>query len=148
MNTPVSFELAKLLKDKGFTIPVRNYYLESDKDKIINEGFDDEYWGDNRIKNWNSDIIGIKPFQGFVSAPTIAEVVMWLYEKHGIWIGVDCDCYGILWYANLSVASEKNWDNIDLRHEIISASKKFPNEHNSPTEAYSKAIEYTLNNLI
>ena len=82
------------------------------------------------------------------SYPTIAEVVMWIYEKYGIWISVDCDCYGILWYANLSVASEKNWDNIDLRHEIISASKKFPNEHNSPTEAYEAAILYTLNNLI
>ena len=24
-----------------------------------------------------------------VNAPTIAEVVMWLYEKHGIWISVE-----------------------------------------------------------
>ena len=133
MNTPVSFELAKLLKEKGF----------------------DEYCklcveeGDERPLPFNAgNILHKNSLHPYYSTPTIAEVVMWLYEKHGIWIGVDCDCYGILWYANLSVASEKNWDNIHLRHEIISASKKFPNEHNSPTEAYEAAILYTLNNLI
>lgn len=142
MNTPVNFELAKLLKEKGFNLKIINFYnyeklsLISDKNRQI-----DGLVNYNPI-NWN----GIKDH--YTSAPTIAEVVMWLYEKHGIWISVVCDCYGILWYANLSVASEKNWDNIDLRHEIISASKKFPNEHNSPAEAYEAAIRYVLSNLI
>lgn len=27
MNNPVSFKLAKQLKENGFNIPVRNYYL-------------------------------------------------------------------------------------------------------------------------
>lgn len=119
----VSFEIAKLLKEKKCDL--NHEYMAFTY--VVTEKY---------------------PEGELFLIPTIADVVMWLYEKHGIWIGVDCDCYGILWYANLSVASEKNWDNIDLRHEIISASKKFPNEHNSPTEAYESAIEYTLNNLI
>lgn len=132
MNTPVTFEIAKLLKDKGFNEISQKWYS-------VEGGL---YYQDEFDNN-----------RGFIpvcecEAPTIAEVVMWLYEKHGIWINVECDCYAILWYSKLSVASENNWNNIDLRHEIISADKKFPNEHNSPTEAYEAAIEYTLNNLI
>ena len=86
MNTPILFELAKLLKEKGFDVPVRTYRLEGKYPDFVHEGFEDDYWGDNKVVNWNKDVIGIKPFKGFVSAPTIAEVVMWLYEKHGVWI--------------------------------------------------------------
>ena len=88
MNTPILFELAKLLKEKGFDVPVRTYRLEGKYPDFVHEGFEDDYWGDNKVVNWNKDVIGIKPFKGFVSAPTIAEVVMWLYEKHGVWITV------------------------------------------------------------
>lgn len=156
MNKEVNFELAKLLKEKGYDIPTKKYYeyaLKSRKNK--EDGYSGSFGWKKGELNLQSDYFQNNSKSDFTSemwymcsAPTITEVVMWLYEKHGIWIIVDCDCYGILWYANLSVASEKNWDNIDLRHEIISASKKFPNEHNSPTEAYEAAIEYTLNNLI
>lgn len=123
MNTNVNFETAKLLKEKGF-------------DKKT-----------NLIYNTEGELSNIH-FWVFCSAPTIAEVVMWLYEKHGIWVIVDCDCYGELWYARLSVASKENWDDLDKRHEIISAVRKFPNEHKLPTEAYEAAITYTLNKLI
>ena len=139
MNTPVSFKISKLLNGKGFDLKTTAYYSGLN---IYLDGVRFDY-NDKTIESPTHKGNG-----GLYSSPTIAEVIMWLYEKYGIWIGVDCDCYGILWYANLSVASEKNWDNIDLRHEIISASKKFPNEHNSPTEAYEAALLYTLKNLI
>lgn len=69
------------------------------------------------------------------SYPTITEVVMWLYEKHGIWIGVqpnepyvdDDWCFTI--FKDL-----KNNNSLE--------------GYNSPTEAYEVAIEYTLKNLI
>ena len=48
MNKEVNFEIAKLLKEKGFRL----------------------------LPDFKS------------SYPTIAEVVMWLYEKHGVWISV------------------------------------------------------------
>jgi hypothetical protein len=103
MNTPVSFEIAKLLKEKGF------------------DGIEIDY-GLNQILN-------LKP------APTIAEVVMWLYEKHGIWISpqpnepyIDNDwCFTV--FKDL-----KNNGSLE--------------GYNSPTEAYEAAINYVLLNLM
>ena len=46
MTTPVKFELAKLLKEKGFDVPVRTYRLEGKYSDFIHEGFEDDYWGD------------------------------------------------------------------------------------------------------
>ena len=110
MNTPINFETAKLLKEKGF--------------RILSD-FESSY-------------------------PTIAEVVMWLYEKHGVWI------------------STKGDDNKTFKYELhvwnwYEPEKTFRQGHvsfgngvwdtdsepfNSPTETYEAAIEYTLNNLI
>ena len=108
MNKEVSYPIAKLLKEKGF-------------DEITNYNYSEVY---GYIENINA----LKHSDGnnrFVSAPTIAEVVMWLYEKHGIWISVDS--------IDDSTIFRHCFSNIDF---------------NSPTEAYEDAIEYTLNNLI
>lgn len=72
MNIPVSFELSKLLKEKGFDDVCQKWY--STGGGIY---FQDEF-ENNR---------GFTPTYK-CEAPTIAEVVMWLYEKHGIWIVV------------------------------------------------------------
>lgn len=61
--------------------------------------------------------------------PTITEVVMWLYEKHGIWISVE---------QNSFIGGGKS--------SFISNVKRA--EYNSPTEAYEAAIEYCLTKLI
>lgn len=94
MNTPVSFELAKLLIQK-------EYDLHPD--------FKDSY-------------------------PTFTEVVMWLYEKHGIWISVER--YSTLFrpYAE-EIGDERfgKWEG---------------HKYNSPTEAYEAGIKYVLTNLI
>ena len=68
-------------------------------------------------------------------SPTIADVVMWLYDKHGIWIEVIVEQPNHFGYDVFKV---KN--NISQVEEFIS--------FNSPTEAYEAAIEYTLTNLI
>lgn len=64
--------------------------------------------------------------------PTIAEVVMWLYEKHGIWISADFDSK--VWYQVITVSKDCN--------------RILQGDHDSPTEAYEAAIKYTLENLI
>lgn len=136
MNTPILFELAKLLKEKGFDVPVRTYRLEGKYPDFVHEGFEDDYWGDNKVVNWNKDVIGIKPFKGFVSAPTIAEVVMWLYEKHGVWITV----------CVIGVDGFGYW--------LHDKGRKRLNPDNqggywlSPTEAYEAAIKYCLEKII
>jgi hypothetical protein len=104
MNTPVSFELAKLLNDKG--LPGLKSFYDNKKHYELNP----------------------KKY-------TIAEVVMWLYEKHGLWVEVIIEQP---FYFGYDVFKVKN---------NVSQIKKFIS-YNSPTEAYEAAIEYTLNNLI
>jgi hypothetical protein len=137
MNTPVNFEIAKLLKEKGFDVPIRTYRLEGKYFDFVYEGFEDDYWGDNKVVNWNQDIIGIKPFKGFVSAPTISEVIMWLYEKHEIWI-YPCQSTARLGFRcfiqRLNILGE-----IDIQND---------EKYNNPIEAYEAAIKYCLTNLI
>jgi hypothetical protein len=146
LNKPVDFPTAKLLKEKGFDVPVRSYHLEGKYSDFVHEGFEDDYWGDNKIVNWNKDNIGIKPFKGFVSAPTIAEVVMWLYEKHGIWIWVSAKTLDDGSNNTIFVSCgryvptrKKNGFEID---PVIYRPK------DNPTEAYEAGIEYVLKNLI
>ncbi len=71
---------------------------------------------------------------------TIAEVTMWLYEKHGIWISISID----VWNTNLCefrvIGGKDSYKNpYDYESHI---------SYNSPIEAYEAAIEYTLKNLI
>ena len=111
MNTPVSFKIAKLIKEKGLDIEKPNFYNSHGQLKTTVQDF----------------------FIPRYEAPTIAEVVMWLYEKHGIWVSVTMSYSGLFW---LRIAKQ-NKDEIDTEESF-----------NSPTEAYSQAIEFTLKNLI
>lgn len=136
MNTPVSFELAKLLKEKGFDEVCQQWYS-------VEGGL---YYQDEFDNN-----------RGFIpvcecEAPTIAEVVMWLYEKHGIWIDVYYNSKYKSWdyeYTNINWSQEEvdkklEEDIHNLLDNIFNAKIKY----NSPTEAYEAAIEFTLENLI
>lgn len=133
LNKIVPFSLSKLLKEKDFDLPVRTYRLEGKYSDVVHEGFEDDYWGDNRIVNWNKEHVGIKPFKGFVSAPTIAEALDWIYTKYGIWIWVER--YSTLFrpYAE-EIGNERfgKWEG---------------HKYSSPEESYFLAIEYVLNNF-
>ena len=130
MNKEVSFPLAKLLKEKGF-------------DKY---GYLQDVWLGNKYewigkgKNKRSVEIPVFGLGSSSVLPTIAEVVMWLYEKHGIWISVQPTSvvgkFQFRTYYNNNGVMNQHWNN--------SMSKEFK----SPTEAYEAAIIYTLNNLI
>ena len=117
MNTPVDFTTAKLLKDKGFNNKVSHYW------------------------NYNGEVLfSYKPKTdpiNYTMAPAIADVVMWLYENHGIWIIVSHVISDLH-------QTECFWIGVKNGEEITSQYFGF----NSPTEAYSQAIEYTLKNLI
>ena len=122
MNTPVNFETAKLLKEKGFDLPCRLLYKS---EKELEEGIGVDY-------DWNR-------FNSY-SAPTIAEVVMWVYEKHGVWIKSDVISINkvIKFYCSY--------------YKIVNGFTAIPSQldgnFNTPTEAYEAAISYTLKNLI
>ena len=87
MNTPGNFELAKLLKEKGFDnyTPLKYFSKKPSGYGITN-------WSEN-IAYSCEDIysqlrLGYNEQTYFIWAPTIVEVVMWLYEKYGIWTEV------------------------------------------------------------
>ena len=122
----VSFGLAKLLKEKGYDKPVNNYTSERDGDYFSNEKQTISYKNYNEIRN-------------VYSIPTIAEVVMWLYEKYGIWI--ECLHRGDMGDFTFKISKlKKGWRTEP--HYIHESG------YNSPTEAIEAAIEYVLKNLI
>ena len=118
MTTLLNAELSRLCADKGYKRP---------------KGYSQPYY--NHLGILNGDVTELvkaqineedtTPFQT-IAAPTIAEVIMWLYEKHGIWISVIHQHNKFFWKFGSYQTQE----------------------FNSPTEAYEAAIDYTLNNLI
>lgn len=115
MNTPVSFEIAKLLKEKGFSKKTLQAYVYRGV-----EHQDSSYKGRLTKDKLLCDI----------SAPTIAEVVMWLYEKN-IWISVDPEIDTNTWFHTISHGK---------------STTAFGN-YSSPIEAYEKGIEHVLNSI-
>ena len=119
MNTPVSFKLAKLLTHTNFN------QKSAETGYIIATG--------EESTDYFLDMINGKA----IAAPTISEVVMWLYEKHGIWIiadpYIDFHCWTPRVFTRLNT-------NLGKYEGVL--------EFNSPTEAYEAAIEYTLKKLI
>lgn len=127
LNKAVSFSTAKLLKEKGFDNESAHYYNE--KGEAL---FDVDF---PSLQPTKPDI--------YYDNPTISEVVMWLYEKHGIWVNVNVTRYGKFWCNIIMKESCK-----DLKNPFTWEFTNQLNDFNSPTEAYEAAIEYTLNNLI
>lgn len=121
MNKPVDYQLATLLKEKGYDEKCPHIYsaMEGQEGLLVTL---------YREKIRNS--YGPRT----LTAPTISEIIMWLHEKHGIWIWVSME----LGYTNTFC-----WQ---LTGEHTSSNYKA--FFKSPTEAYADAITYTLNNLI
>ena len=144
MNTPVSFDIAKLLKEKGFyTLNVVNHVytsLNPDLPEINNEQllYDEDGWQITDIENylnhfkvtyWKNACNIIKYNHPIYFAPTIAEVVMWLYERHGLWIWVELS-------GNIFIPGIR----YDTTYRLRVMSK--------PKEAYEEAIKHTLKEII
>jgi hypothetical protein len=105
MNTPINFEIAKLLKEKGFDIPYPHLELFN---------------------------------------PTIAEVVMWLYDKYN---------YSIEHSMNIPQSGEQ--DGCYVFNGIVKGAENYKlvihyssENLSSIKKAYEVAIEYTLKNLL
>lgn len=114
-SKPVDYPTAKILEDKGYDKISQNFWHFNGSDCI-------------EMPNKNSENFGF-------SAPTIGEVLEWLYENYGIWI---------------SVSHKRHSENKHFAYNIKQANgiETYLWEFNSPTEAYLVAIEYCLTNLI
>lgn len=69
----------------------------------------------------------------------IMQVIMWLYEKHRIWIDVSLNQFSkpkdLQWMYSIVFTQDCTYSHS-------------PKSYNSPTEAYEAAIEYCLTKLI
>lgn len=71
---------------------------------------------------------------------TISDVIMWIYEKHGIWI------HATMSFKEFTPYIQCDWN---YKQEAIKEVLEFMQKRfNSPTEAYLAAIEYTIKNLL
>jgi len=162
MNTPITFELAKLLKEKGFNEPCQAMWQKNQKlwncrknDTITNFVIDPEdSLLEFQIANYpqNVSLINGKYFiQSCVNftAPTIAQVVMWLYEKHDVWISLIPDSYSAhrLIMRKMSIHLFRYTNSLNIQVETLRDYKGDILYFNWPTKAYEAAIEYILKNL-
>ena len=149
MNTPVSFPLAKLLKEKGFDEKCNDFWVETLKHQlnIPRLGIED-------FEAQPPRILSFSPVEEYhithCLAPTIAEVIRWLYEKHDIWIEVTTNNNPQVRkeFVSFNARVIHRDRNIKFRVLMNTQINKYTEPFNSPTEAYKAAIEYVLNNLI
>jgi len=132
MNTHVDFSTAKLLKEKGFDLYCVWSYWNSELTSRT-PGYALEVGTTSQENYWDFDRY---------YAPTIAEVVMWLYEKHDVWIYVDSHEFS-KWCYNYKFNRPHK-----LNVKLTENGQFGLDDYNSPTDAYEGAIEYTLNKLI
>lgn len=124
MKTIVDFSTAKLLKEKGYNNPHDKVY------STLGNVLDSHY---PTMSNSNLDP-GIS-----CTAPTIGDVIIWFYEKQGIWIVVNVQIDDS-WYFELY--NLKDSRNAEIRVDI------YDNIYENPTEAYQAAITYNIYNII
>lgn len=157
MKTPVNIEIAKLLKIHKFKGICLSYFFEDGEfreNEITVGGGDDgneylvEY--EDLLENWNDGFVtkkngercfGCNKSNGYFetfSAPTIAEAVMWLYEKYNIWISISINING-----NFE-PTIKAYTKVDMAWELQTRMHNLK----TPTEAYTEAILHTLKNII
>lgn len=123
MNTPVSSKIKQLLYDKGFRYEVGRDEITCSR---VKQSLAEQRWNEGDLS--------------YVDI-TIAEVVMWLYEKHGIWIRVTPIPYS----DNLT---HWRWEHMSTNYFTRNLKWKKEQDYMSPTEAHEAAIEYTLKNLL
>lgn len=160
----VNFEISKLLKEKGYSWECKDFYRKGKHDKnfFLTTGVD---YDSDRDCIWDWNLNGGKsgmlsktiPYPNesdakYYSAPVIGEVVMWLHEKHEIWITVNYNPNHKIWDYNYD---NVNWTKEEFNNKLKQDIDKIINntfnpkdKFDSPTEAYEAAIEYVLKNLI
>ena len=138
--TYVTFEQAKLLKEKGFNMDIKSNLYQTEK-AVYKEN-------EKLIINQNSRGGSICMFEGIYAAPEQHQVIEWLRINHGINV-LPIENYrypdNIIerWKYQIVNNQEKDRDIFNKKFYIESDF-----EFNSPQEAYSAAFDYILAELI
>ena len=130
----VSFETAKLLKEKGFEEDCHAYWdltIVTKTPKIGLSVFS---------KNWNYKW---NPFPFLISAPTLQMAMKWLREKHNLHCHSDYDIV-LGWYCQITSLTETvEYDYEEMKHYHPDKDNGF----SSPEEACEAAIKYCLEKM-
>jgi hypothetical protein len=132
----VTFEQAKLLKEKGFNVPTLAYRQKSARigdETILPLALpDDEFqWGPFDWNNYSKEV-------PYYSIPEQWQVVEWLRIKHDIWV----------WVRPFKDHAADNNDPIQHQMNIFFKGVSISKEFNSHDEAYSAAFDYILKKMI
>lgn len=145
MTSVIDFEIAKPLKEKGFDEKCSHYYIDDfqnfKSDGILHKcGLPDNNKNENILQ-----FVKRKNQPHICNAPTISQVVMWLYKKHNLWISVfTMD----KWLPNGNDRLQIfDYTIKQMKNGLIDIPKKFE-EFDSIKETYQKAIKHCLNHLI
>lgn len=140
MEDFVTFEIAKKLKEKGFTCkyPFAMYNelgsycpLTTSSDYVTSEsGYKYRCYYDYNDFDENDFI-----------APTISQVLKWLEDKKKIFLTVDIEPMGFFFIINYDILTN---DNGEYEFNIYNSTNTYP----SSIESAIEGIEYVLDNLI
>jgi hypothetical protein len=129
MNTYVTWEQAKLLKEKGFEVMVSAYFQDNGKEELIQNKYPANY---NSIYS-----VGVTH-----SRPEQWQVVDWLRVNHGIWVSGRRSCV---------IINNEAFDKFMPTIEFVPQTE-FDIDNltsfDTPQEAYSAAFDYILKELI
>ena len=121
-----SYEVAKLLKEKGFDVPcLAHWFIGTDRNFSIS----------NTPQNWNE----IKTDLNWLSCPTHQMAITWLSEVYGLYIWVD--------YSRLDCNDKQPylWNIVETK---IDGDYWGGTYNKSPQNAIESALNYTLKNLL
>lgn len=106
-DTLISFETAKLAKEKGFNIPCEQRYLNNILERKLDSpsDADDEY-------TWYQHKLEVQNFRTGINAPTQSLLQKWLREVHNIFVVIkpDINIYNIetaQYWESISYINEK-----------------------------------------
>ena len=126
----VSFEIAKLLKEKGFDEATIGYY------PIVGKAKETFHKGAAYRWNYLSD-------RG-IAAPTLSMAMKWLRKEHGLHCHSDYDIV-LGWYCQITSLTETvEYDYEEMKHYHPDKDNGF----SYPEEACEEAIRYCLKNLV
>ena len=121
----VSFETAKLLKDKGFNEPCYTCYLNKE------------------LSHYDYLSTNFELIDDVISAPTLQMAMKWLREVHGLHISLE-PCYD---YDSMHVVFLAFVQNVADVHEFMDGRKNVASYPNAE-KCYELALKYCLENLI
>jgi hypothetical protein len=127
MNKIVPFELAQLLNEKGFSETTLPYYV---KDTLWNDRIGKLGSYDECSSNPSSLVnYGGTSYKDVIPAPTIAEVLDWIFSNFNTWIFVDAQFKkdSISFWWNIKAYKHNKWSKLTKRFE-------------SESDAYEDAI--------